>query len=151
MMDQISYIQEDIKRRLDTIPKPKNKLLNAIRIGVLLLLLTPGSCVSIGASASWLLSKAGLTDPTAENKKWFSNPDQTEIKDDVLEYAKEMFLPVTANAANNIEAETVFRYRDVIFHLAVYPGKLPDNGKKHYSLSATQNGISFWHEGVWPE
>jgi len=150
-MDQISYIQEDIKRRLDTIPKPKNKLLNGVRIGVLLVLLAPGSCVSIGAGASWLLSKVGIADSADENKKWFSNPDQTELKDDVLMHIKPMLLPVTANATKDMETETIFRYRDVSFHLVVYSEKLPEDGKKHYSLSATQNGISFWHEGVWPE
>ena len=144
-LSKISSLPEAIKSN-----KPKTRLGKAARLALILTLLTPGSFAALGAGVSYVYKSVGSKSPQ-ENRKWFSNPDQTELKDEILKYAKEMILPVTADAANNMEAETMFRYRDVLFHLVVYPGKLSDKSKKHYSLSADQDGISFWHEGVWPE
>jgi hypothetical protein len=66
MPERINYIS-DTQNSLDRLPKPQNRIVNSVRFLIALAVLSPCSCVGVGAAGSRAYKKVNNI-PAAENK-----------------------------------------------------------------------------------
>jgi len=89
MTERISHIP-DIQSSLDRLPKSQNRIVNSVRFLIALAVLSPGSCVGVGAAGSWAYKK--VNDVSAvEDKK---NDSRKNPADEIMEWIRDSLASV---------------------------------------------------------